>query len=207
MKEQLYKLGIAEEKIRLYSKRPDILTPFLKNLSEDFREESITGACAEVGVFRGESAHKINKFFPDSNLHLYDTFEGFAEDDIKYEHAVGRKDVTEGQFNDTSIEIVMGNMLHPERVVIHRGVFPDTMQELGEKFCFVKIDLDLYAPTEAALEVFGSLMVKGGIILVHDYFGSQYPSIKKVVRKFMEEHPELHKIPIGDAMSIAITGF
>ena len=46
-----------------------------------------------------------------------------------------------------------------------------------------------------------------GVILVHDYFGSQYPGIKKIVKEFMAEHPRLSKIPIGDAMSIAIIGF
>jgi len=45
------------------------------------------------------------------------------------------------------------------------------------------------------------------VILVHDYFGSQYPGIKKIVKEFMAEHPRLSKIPIGDAMSIAIIGF
>lgn len=162
IKEQLYKLGIKDDKIRLYSKRPDILTPFLKNLSEDFQEENIIGACAEVGVFRGESACKINKFFPDRKLHLYDTFEGFAKNDIEYEHLVGRKDVVEGQFNDTSIDLVMRNMEYPEKVVIHKGYFPDTAQGLDEKFCFVRIDLDLYTPTEAALEIFAPLMARGG---------------------------------------------
>lgn len=207
IKEQLYKLGVKEDKIRLHSKRPDVLSPFLQNLSEDFQEENIRGACAEVGVFRGESACKINKFFPNSNLHLYDTFEGFAERDMGYEHAVGRKDVATGQFSDTSIEIVMEGMEYPERVIIHKGFFPDTAQGLDEKFCLVRIDLDLYVPTEAALEIFTPLMAEGGIILVHDYFGNQYPSIKKVVRKFMLEHPKLRKMPIGDAMTIAIMGF
>lgn len=207
IKEQLYKLGIAEEKIRLYSKRPDVLTPFLRNLSEDFREENIMGSCAEVGVFRGENACKINRFFSDRELHLYDTFEGFTKNDIEYEHLVGRKDVAEGQFNDTSIDIVMENMVYPECVVIHKGIFPDTAKGLDEKFCLVRIDLDLYIPTEAALEIFSPLMVEGGVILVHDYFGVQYPSIKKVVREFMAEHPKLYKMPIGDGMTIAIMGF
>ena len=52
-----------------------------------------------------------------------------------------------------------------------------------------------------------TLMVRGGVILVHDDFGNQYPSIKQVVRKFIEGHSELHKIPIGDTMSIVIAGF
>lgn len=186
---------------------PNMLPTFLKNLSEDFAEENIMGACAEVGVFRGVNAREINHYFPDRQLHLYDTFEGFSPKDIEYERLVGRKDVEAGQFDDTTIAVVMENMEFPERVIIHKGFFPDTAQGLDERFCFVRIDLDLYAPTEAALEIFSSLMVRSGVILVHDYFGTQYPGIKKVVRKFMNQHPELRKMPIADTMTIAITGF
>lgn len=207
IKEQLNKLGIKDGKIRFHSKGSNILLPFLKNLSEDFKEANITGMCAEVGVFRGESACLINKFFPDRELHLYDTFEGFAQIDIEYEHLVGRKDAVAGQFSDTSIELVMKNMVYPEKVIIHKGYFPDTAKGLNIQFCFVRIDLDLYVPTEAALDIFVPLMVPGGVILVHDYFGNQYPGIKKVVKKFVGQYPGLHKVPIGDAMSIAIVGF
>lgn len=207
IKEQLYRMGIADEKIRLYTRRPDVLTPFLENLAEDFREENIVGACAELGVFRGESACKINRCFPNCELHLYDTFEGFARNDVEKEHRLGRKDVKIGQFNDTSVDVVMEGMEYPEKVIIHRGYFPDTAKELKSEFCFVRIDMDLYAPTKAALEIFGPLMVSGGVMLVHDYFGGQYPGIRKVIREFMDQHPKLRKIPIGDRMSIAIIGF
>lgn len=44
-------------------------------------------------------------------------------------------------------------------------------------------------------------------MLVHDYFGKQYPAIKQVVKEFMDKHPRLSKIPIGDTMSIVITEF
>lgn len=158
-------------------------------------------------MFRGENAREINRYFPKRVLHLYDTFEGFQQKDIEIEHTVGRKDAKAGQFSDTSEELVMEHMEYPRQVVIHKGYFPETAKGLNEKFCFVRIDVDLYAPTEAALKIFAPLMVKGGVILVHDYFGSQYPGIKSVVRKFMNEHQELRKIPIGDTMTIAITGF
>lgn len=207
IREQLYRLGVTDGKIRLYAGGADILSPFLKNLSEDFRREGIEGDCAEVGVFRGESACKINQFFPDRKLHLYDTFEGFSKEDIEMEMQEGKKDVKEGQFGDTSIEIVMEKMEYPEQVIIHQGYFPNTAKGLRGKFCFVRMDLDLYAPTKAALEIFEPLMVRGGVMLVHDYFGNQYPGIRKTVREFMDRHPALRKMPIGDTMSVAITGF
>ena len=207
IREQLHNLGVLDDKIKEHTTRPNVLIPFLQNLAEDFKEENISGACAEVGVFRGASAKIINQYFPDNELHLFDTFEGFSENDIEMEQLVGRKDAKAGQFSDTSVDIVMEDMKHPENVIIHQGYFPDTAENLDKKFCFVRIDMDLYMPTKAALEIFEPLMVKGGIILVHDYFGNQYPGIKKTVKEFMMKHPGLRKMPIGDTMSIAIIGF
>lgn len=207
IREQLHRLNITDDKIKEHTPMPNILTPYLKNLSEEFKEENISGACAEIGVFRGLSARIINKYFPNSKLHLYDTFEGFSENDVETERLVGRHDVKTGQFSDTSVDIVMEDMEYPDQVIIHKGYFPDTADGLDEEFCFVRIDVDLYAPTKAALEIFEPLMVKGGVMLVHDYFGNQYPGIKKIVKEFMVKHPELYKMPIGDDMSIAIIGF
>lgn len=207
IKAQLSEMGVSDKQMMDWPDTPNILPSFLKCLSEDFEDESISGSCAEVGVFRGENAGQINKYFPRRRLHLYDTFEGFSPNDIVIEQKFGRKDAKAGQFSDTSVEVVMERMEHPEKVIIHKGYFPDTAKGLDEEFCFVRIDLDLYAPTEAALELFTPLMGRGGVILVHDYFGTQYPGIKKVVREFLLRHRNLYKIPIGDDMSIAIAGF
>lgn len=207
IKKQLKELNVVDEKIEFHAQRSDVLSPFLKNLAQEFKEENITGDCAEVGVFRGENAWKINNYFPDHKLHLYDTFEGFSAKDVKIERQFGRKDAQEGQFKDTSVDIVMHGMKYPKQVIIHKGYFPDTAKNLNEKFCFVRIDLDLYEPTRAALEVFEPLMVRGGVMLVHDYFGEHYPGVRKIVEQFMKKHPSLSKLPIGDLMTIAIVGF
>ncbi len=157
MREQLHAMGIEDDRMAERPKTPNVLPLLLKNLAEEFASENISGACAEVGVFRGVNAGIINHCFGDRKLHLYDTFEGFSENDIDVERGIGRKDVEKGQYNDTSIEVVMKNMEYPEQVIIHKGYFPDTARELKEPFCFVRIDLDLYAPTKAALEIFTPL--------------------------------------------------
>lgn len=40
---------------------------------------------AEAGVFRGEFANEINRYFPDRECYLFDTFDGFDTRDFKYE--------------------------------------------------------------------------------------------------------------------------
>lgn len=78
---------------------------------------------------------------------------------MEIENKIHNKDVKVGEYSDTSIDIVMSDMKYPEQVIIHQGFFLDTARGLNEKFCFVRIDLDLYAPTKAALEIFEPLIV------------------------------------------------
>ena len=44
-----------------------------------------------------------------------------------------------------------------------------------EKFAFVSLDLDLYKPTFEGLRFFYPKMIKGGCVLIHDYFTPSYP--------------------------------
>lgn len=207
IREQLLKLGITENKIRFKASNPDVLTPFLKNLSEIFARKNISGSVAEVGVFQGESAEKINLIFNNQLLHLFDTFEGFSERDCDVESKWNFSEAKKGQFDDTSIERVMERMPYPEKVIIHKGYFPDTTIGINDIFSFVRVDLDLYQPTVAALEYFDNYMTKGGVVLVHDYFGGAYEGIKKAVDDYVAKHTKLNLIPIGDTLSIAIIGY
>ncbi len=72
--EQLYKLGVADSKMMEHPDTSYMLPTFLQNLSEDFAEENIVGACAEVGVFRGVNAREINRYFPDTARGLCERF-------------------------------------------------------------------------------------------------------------------------------------
>lgn len=204
---QLVGLGIPFDKIIKIQRNPDVLSPFLRNLADDFHMENINGAVAEIGVFQGESAEKINRYFPGTELYLFDTFNGFPESDIEMEKQELLSEVRASYYSDTSVERVLARMPYPENVRVYKGYFPDTAIGIEAKFCFVRIDVDLYSPTIAALDFFHSLMVHGGCIVVHDYFGESYKGIRKAVAEYLENHSELSKIPIGDMLSIAIVGY
>lgn len=207
IREQLLELGIAENKIKFKASNPDVLTPFLKSLQELFARRGIVGSVAEAGVFQGESAEKINLIFKNETLHLFDTFEGFSSEDCDIENEWNFSEAKEGQFDDTSVERVMQRMPYPEKVVIHKGYFPDTAIDIKEVFSFARVDLDLYQPTVAALEYFDKYMTKGGVVLVHDYFGEAYKGIKKAVDDYVSKNTKLNLLPIGDILSIAIVGY
>ena len=176
---------------------------FLESFAKECKIKNLDGNVAELGVFQGEFAKKINEFFPNKTLYLFDTFEGFDERDLRSE----TNDVKEngiGHLNDTSIEIVMSKMLYPKNVIIKKGWFPESAVGLdNEKFCFVNLDPDLYEPILAGLEFFYPKMVKGGVILIHDYFNKGYPGVRQAVSEFCEKY-NLNSFPIGDDISIAI---
>ena len=50
-------------------------------------------------------------------------------------------------------------------------------------------------------------MVKGGVILVHDYFTTDFKGVKEAVDQFIMENTTINLAPIGDGMSIMLTGF
>ena len=85
-----------------------------------------------------------------------------------------------------------------------KGYFPESAKGIKEKFCFVNLDMDLYAPQLAALKFFSDKMVKGGVILVHDYYNSTFTGTTKAVDEFCSTKDNIIKYPIGDGLSIAL---
>lgn len=68
IKEQLHNLGIPQWKISVDTNLMLMIEArsiALKNISQEIYRNTIDGAVAELSVFRGEFAQKINKFFPD----------------------------------------------------------------------------------------------------------------------------------------------
>ena len=113
--------------------------------SREIYRYGIEGSVAELGVYRGDFAEVINRYFPDRNLYLFDTFEGFDKKDADVERAGNFSDATEN-FADTSVNVVLGKMEHKENSIVRKGWFPDTAEGIEDKFCFVSIDADLYQP-------------------------------------------------------------
>lgn len=206
MREQLIEMGLEEDVIedKYVERRVVSRIKFLESFAT-LAKENIKGCCAEAGVFQGEFAHYINKFFPDRTLYLFDTFEGFAEQDVSIEMKNQFSSAKSGQYSLTSEEIVLQKMEHPEKCIVKKGFFPSTAYGIKEEFCFVNLDMDLYQPTLEGLKFFCDKMTRNGVILVHDYF-SHYRGVEKAVSEFLQEK-DLRIVPIGDEISVAIVGF
>ena len=94
---------------------------------------------------------------------------------------------------------------HKNMCIFKKGYFPESLEDLEDTFAFVNLDMDLYHPTLEGLRYFYPRISTGGVILVHDYFTEIFPNIEKAVDDYERElGVKLHKMPIGDDISIAI---
>ena len=207
VKSMLEELGVPAQKvIGRYVEIPTYARiECLKSIRQMLEEDGIVnGAVAELGVYQGEFAKEINRIFSDRKLYLFDTFEGFSPLDCGVEVERGYADRERaGYFSNTTEQMVLRKMPFPERVHICRGFFPDTTAGIEEKFAFVNLDADLYAPTLEGLKFFYPRMVEGGIILIHDYFSKAFKGVKDAVREYCKENKIVY-LPIGDTLSVGI---
>jgi O-methyltransferase len=198
-----YKLDInTYEKAWPYAQR-DVVRIFTIQLL--FREinKLSEGDYAELGTYRGSFARLIYKYMPDSaKLYCFDTFGGFDEKDVESESAISGDHVKAGFFSDTNVDNVVSYITSNDRkgdknLVIRKGFFPPTYHGLEEKkWRFVLLDADLYEPQKAGLEIFWDRMVRGGILMIHDYNAS-YAGSKIATDEFFKDK-DINLIPLAD---------
>ncbi len=208
--EQLCAMGIKREKIDVSHIELSVKAreAFIKDLAKEIKMRNLSGEVAEVGVYRGDFARIIHECFIDRKLYLFDTFEGFSEQDLKdsKDGSMG-KNLGQKHFSNTSVDLVLSKMLNSSQCVIKKGWFPQSASDIKKEcFCFVNLDCDLYEPILAGLEFFYPKMVSGGVVLIHEYFSQGYVGVKKAVDEFFASHHlnPACKVPIGDNLSIAV---
>lgn len=148
--------------------------------------EGVPGAFAELGVWRGNSAKAIHALAPARRFYLFDTFEGFDAADAGDSRSIMV------HFRDTSAARVRAFIGPAADLRIVPGRFPETAAAVPaeERFAFVQIDCDLYAPTLAALEFFYPRMAPRGLVVVHDYASGRWPGVARAVDEFLAGRPE-----------------
>ncbi len=169
----------------------------LELIAAEINTADLTGAVAELGVYKGKFARYINQYFPSRKLYLFDTFEGFDKKDISTEV---QRDFSSGEqdFSNTSVEEVLQRMPFRDVCIIKQGYFPASAAGLEEQFVFVSIDTDLYDPVYHGLNYFYPRLKKGGYIFVHDYNNDGYKGAREAVEKFCREQG-VSKTPIPDS--------
>lgn len=153
---------------------------------QEITKQKLDGNLAEVGVYRGDFAKRLNILFPDKKLYLFDTFEGFSKEDSLFEQKKNYSSATQ-DFTNTSIELVKSKMKYPDSCIFKKGKFPETAIDVEDQFCFVSLDADLYLPIYEGLKFFYPRLVKKGYIFIHDFNNDQYTGAREAVIQFCQE--------------------
>lgn len=159
--------GVDENKIIVWKHTEKISCldqriAYLRLCSDLVKERNISGACAEVGVYKGDFAKYINRFLPDRKLYLFDTFEGFGKQNLLEIETKGKKGALDW-FQDTSVQHVLKKMKAPDKCVVCKGYFPQTAQGIEDEFALVSLDADLYEPILNGLAYFYPRITRGGV--------------------------------------------
>ncbi|WP_434798152.1 TylF/MycF/NovP-related O-methyltransferase [Terrisporobacter vanillatitrophus] len=181
----------------------DIRLASLRLIASEINEQKLEGEVAELGVYKGKFASEINKLFPNKKLYLFDTFEGFYDEDLEVERSHGYLRAKEGDFSDTNVELVKNKLPYKEQAEFIKGHFPESIKEDLPSFCFVSLDTDLYKPTYEGLKIFYPKLVRGGMIIVHDYNSSQFPGVKKAVKEYCNAN-NIFIVPLCDMHGSAV---
>ncbi len=180
--DQLAEMGIPRYKMKnelaLVQTRSRVL--FLENFAKLVYKRSIPGAVAEAGVYRGYYAKEINRCFPDRQLYLFDTFEGFPESDVSLEKKASHTNAIADYLKDTSAEFVMSRMPIKENCIIKQGFFPDSARDVQDRFVYVSLDMDLYKPTLEGLRFFYPRMFGGVLSLSMISFLMRIPILSRL---------------------------
>lgn len=181
----------------------DVRLSQLRLLAKEVNERNVEGSIAELGVYKGYIAKELNLLFKDRKLYLFDTFEGFDNKDTEFEKTMNNSNSIGLNFSDTSIQQVKSILPYPKQAIFCKGYFPDTAENIDDKFALVSLDPDLYLPTLNGLKYFYPKLSKGGYILIHDYNSIQFPNVKKAVDDFAKEE-DIMIVPLCDIHGSAV---
>ena len=131
--------------IKVFTNTDIVRYRMLAMVAREIKNKNLQGCVAELGVYKGDFASFINGHFPAHTLYLFDTFDGFDERDVEIENRYD-KHAKKNDFTNKDIELVLRKMKHRDNCIIKKGWFPETAQNLEERFLFVSIDADLYEP-------------------------------------------------------------
>ncbi len=165
---------------------------FLQATVRQLQAQGVTGAFAELGVYKGNSAKVLHTLAPERQLYLFDTFGGFDDADVDAEEAAVSAPVKRGDFADTSLDGVRSFVGSESSVTYCVGRFPATASQVPDatRFALVQLDCDLYAPIKAGMEFFYPRLNPGAMLIMHDYASGHWPGVKQAVDDYMADKPE-----------------
>ncbi|MEM6331000.1 MAG: TylF/MycF/NovP-related O-methyltransferase [Planctomycetota bacterium] len=165
---------------------------------------ALPGDVIECGVYRGTSLMKIARVMtehaPDKTLYACDSFGGFPEDRVETVD-VGRKRSfasVQRKFrfcSDTPGRIGKRFQQFGVRGEIVPGFFSETLGRFREHtFCFVHLDVDLYASYMDCLGALYDRVAPGGVVVFDECDSSVWPGSLRALREFFAGRAEVVQI-------------
>jgi hypothetical protein len=159
----------------------------------------VPGHIAEVGSWRGANllfmAKLLRLFDPhcSKEVHAFEGFEGLQEFASADGPAVESKGQYKGRLDELTDLIDLYEL--NDDVVIHQGLVEDTLPKLLDEmqelsFSLIYLDVDLYKPTLAALELFHERLSVGGLFVLDEWNVARFPGETVAVREFLAARPD-----------------
>lgn len=148
--------------------------------------KDVSGAIAEVGVYKGKLFNKLALFGGLSNkqAHAFDSFEGMDKPG-EYDRDRYRQGACNCGGVEAFKEIMHQYGFSDKEYIIHQGFVPDCFPEDNQRYSFVYIDLDHYSPTVKAIEYFHPRIVNGGILGFDDFYAKN-DLASRAIKEFIE---------------------
>lgn len=163
----------------------------------------LEGDFVELGCYKGDTSLMLAEILKgtDKKLWIYDSFEGLPEKKSEDESVMG-VDFKAGELlvtkRDVKERFLRAGLPVP---VIKEAWFNELMDaDLPQKIAFAFLDGDFYESIRDSLRLVENKMVKGGIIVVHDYDNPALPGVEKAVEKWNKTRN--YKIEVYQSMAI-----
>jgi predicted O-methyltransferase YrrM len=193
------------EKVRPYTMTSPARIAVLEMAVRYVAGQNYPGAFVECGIARGGSAMVmaytlLDLGVRDRDFYLYDTFEGMPEPDAVDRGRFGESAAwswrkhqnRRGGWIRHGVDEVQANLAstgYPEsRVTFIKGKVEETLPEKAPDgaIALLRLDTDWHASTKAELDWLYPKLVRGGIILIDDYF--RWQGSRKAVDDYVAEH-------------------
>jgi hypothetical protein len=164
------------------------------------RTINLPGDIVECGVFKGTSLVRfanMRELFCNSSAKKiigFDAFGEFPETEFELDKKSREKFISdsgqEGIGQDQLMEVLRHKEMDKNVELVPGDINKTLSNYIDEnpslRISFLNIDVDVYEPTKACLDLLFDKVVKGGIILLDDYC-SLFPGANKAVEDFLQD--------------------
>lgn len=152
----------------------DVECEYVRMLLQEIKEKEIEGDIAEFGIFQGWWINflwqETEKIGLRGHIYGFDSFEGLSRPNSERDGAYWKE-----KMFACSLEQVTKNVLAEQRprIKLVKGYFEKSLREpdalLAEKFCYARIDCDLYEPARDCLNYLTTRLTDGAILVFDDW--------------------------------------